>query len=105
MRAGQLRHKIKIQAKTTTRDTNGQALEAWTDLHTVFGRIEPLSGRELLNAKAINPEIDHRITVRYVNGITAKNRIAFGSRVFQILSAICPEEKKAELQLMAKEQV
>ncbi len=103
MRAGQLRHKIKIQQKTTTKDSEGIPFETWTDFAAVWAAIEPLQGREFFSAQAVNAQVTTRIRIRYQAGISPTMRVSYGTRVFDIQAVIDVEERHRELQLMCQE--
>ncbi len=105
MQAGKLRHRLAIQSETRTPNTFGeQPITSWSTDGTVWGRVEPLSGKELLQAKEIHPEVTHRITVRGGTAITAANQILYDSREFAILSVLDLEERDIELRILCKEQ-
>lgn len=104
MRAGKLRHRITLQAKTATTDAYGGPIEVWTDVATnIPASVEPLSGRELVNAQTVNAEITTRITMRYRAGVIAANRITFEGKFYNILSVIDEEMKHRQLVIMASE--
>lgn len=103
MRAGRLRHRITLQTRSATLDAAGNRPAAWTDDATVWGAVEPLSGRELIAAQAAQSEVTHKLTLRWRAGVTAAMRVAFGSRTFEILSLANRDERGAELTLMCKE--
>jgi SPP1 family predicted phage head-tail adaptor len=105
MGAGALRHRITIERVTETQDSFGGTVTTWPILATMWASVEPLSGREQLLAQQVQAEVTHRVRVRYVAGVTAKMRITFGDRHFEILSVINPEERNRELELMCKELV
>ncbi len=103
MRAGDLRHKVTIQQKTITKDTEGIPSETWTDFATVWAAIEPLQGREFFSAQAINAQVTTRIRIRYLAGISPTMRVSYGTRIFDIQAVIDVEERHLELQLMCQE--
>lgn len=107
MRAGRLRHRIKFQAKTGTPvpDGYGGSTIPWVDFATkIPAAIEPLSGRELLAAQAVQNETSHKVTLRYQPGITAAMRVVFGSRVFAITAPpLNKDERNRELTLLCSE--
>ena len=70
---------------------------------TVWGAIEPLNGRELFAAQAINSEITARIRIRYRAGVTTAMQIEHEGKTYNILSVIDPELRHMELQLMTSE--
>ena len=103
MNAQQLRRKIIIQNVTETRDTMGGIIEAWATYKTAHAAIEPLSGREYFAAAQVNAEETTRIRLRYIEGVTPKMRVLWGTRIYNINAVIDVEEKRRELQLMCKE--
>lgn len=106
MRAGSLRHKVKLQQVTVTPDpTTGAPANTWADISNpnVFAAVEPLSGREYHEARSRNSEVDTRIRIRYRSGIAAKMRVLWGSRTFDIKAVLNLEERNRELHLMCKE--
>lgn len=105
MQAGKLRHRVTFQNPPTAQNSTGQVTGSYTTLATRWGSIEPLSGRELVNAQQISAEVTHRIRVRWLSGIAPKVRAVFGSRNFDILSVLNPEERKRELELLVREKV
>ena len=66
MRAGQLRHRVTFQTRWTGQDSAGQQVLTWMPvLENVPADVQPLSGREMLEAQAANAELSHTITVRF----------------------------------------
>lgn len=105
MRAGQLRHTISIQEQTDTADGMGGFTTAWADSYKCKAAIWPLSARESLDAMKLELVVTHKIRIRYRSGITAKNRILFGSRTFNIVSIINNDERNISLDIMATEDI
>jgi SPP1 family predicted phage head-tail adaptor len=104
MRAGQLRHLVTVQSRSTTPDTYGEPAQTWSSLYADQpASIEPLSGRELLNAQAIQSDVTHRLRMRYVSGVETKHRILFGSRVFDIRAVRNVDERGIELEILCTE--
>jgi SPP1 family predicted phage head-tail adaptor len=103
MRAGDLRRQIKIQQRSTAQDTLGQPVLTWTDVCTTWADIQPLSGRELELAQAINAEVNHQVTIRYRTGITAAMRVLYQGRIFNIQAVMDVDTRHKELQLMCSE--
>jgi SPP1 family predicted phage head-tail adaptor len=65
LRAGALNRRITLQSRSTGQDTSGGQLLTWTDVATVWAQVEPLNGRELLAAQAVQSSVSHQITIRY----------------------------------------
>lgn len=98
-----LRKKVSIQRRNATKDTFGQAIQTWSDVLVCRASIEPLSGRELVAAQAINAETTHEIVIRYRAGITPAMRVLYGARAFNILSVLNQQERNRWLVLNASE--
>lgn len=102
MRAGKLRHRVKLQAFTTTVDPDtGYRDKAWTDVATLWAEVAPLSGREFLAAAATQSKVTARITIRHRAGVTNNHRILHGSTIYNI-EAVLPDANsgKEHLTLM-----
>jgi SPP1 family predicted phage head-tail adaptor len=108
VQAGRLRKRLDLETPNTAKDSfGGTPLEPWAPITTMWGSVEPLSGRELLLAQQVQAEVTHRVRVRYVatHVPTAVMRFTLGARHFQILSGINVDERNRELELMCKELV
>lgn len=87
MRAGQLRHRIDLQAKTVTKGASGGMVDTWAPVATdVPAKITPLSGNERSAVGAGGQVAVPRteIELRYRAGITAQMRVLHGSTVYDI---------------------
>lgn len=67
MRIGKLRHRLAIQRATETRDAHGGVTQTWATQTTRWGSVEPLNGRELIQAKQIQSFATHRVRLRNVD--------------------------------------
>ncbi len=105
MRIGPLRHRIALQAGTGTQGGYGNIPLTFSTYATVWASVQPLSGRELLNAQQVYAETSHRIRLRYLSTVTTKDRILFDSRAFEIVSMINWNELNWMLELLCKEVV
>lgn len=76
MNPGQLRHRIELQRKVTTRDAaTGELLESWATVDEVWSRITPLSARDFVAAQAVQSQITARIVLRWRNDLTIPLRV------------------------------
>jgi SPP1 family predicted phage head-tail adaptor len=105
MRAGELRHKVELQRADETQDEFGAASIEWQFLAYRWASIVPLTGREYMLAKQANAEITHAVTIRTFAGLTPKDRVVYGTRVFSIISVADFEERRREMVLSCTEQV
>ncbi len=105
MNPGDLRHRITIQQKSITKDSEGIPSETWPDFATAWAAIEPLQGREFFSAQAVNAQVTTRIRIRYLAGICPTMRVSYGTHIYDIQVVIDVEERHRELQLMCQEVV
>jgi SPP1 family predicted phage head-tail adaptor len=104
MRAGTLKRRVTIQAVTEgTQDGYGEPAEVVTTFATRWASVEPLSGAELYRAHEMHPEVTHSVRLRYLDGVTAKMRVLFGTRSFEIKTVLNTEETNRELVLLCTE--
>lgn len=75
MQAGKLRHVVTLRRATESQNAAGEIVQSWADLATVRAEIVPLTGRELLDAKQIDAEMNTRIVIRTYAGLTEKDRV------------------------------
>ncbi len=105
VKAGALRHRVTLQTVGETPDGGGGFTAAWTDGATVWAAIEPLRGRERLHAQQLETPVTHRVTIRHRDGVTAKMRIKFGTRILNIRAVVNPSERNRTLELLCEEGV
>jgi len=108
VRSGNFRHRLTFQTKSTAEDDLGQPLNVWTDAFKCWGEVEPMSGRELIAAAAVQSEVTHTISVRYRRELqnpkdVAAMRVLFGVRVFDINASMNQDERNRLVLLQAKE--
>ena len=85
---GELRHRIAVENPTRTADGGGGYTETWTasSPSPVWAAIEPSTPRvvEKLVGNTIQAPITHIVTIRNHEGVTARSRFTFGSRVLHV---------------------
>jgi len=114
MKAGKLRHRIKIEKPVKAQNTFGEVevnrddAADWTDFATVWGQILPISSRSeekfTQDNSQLLAEVDHTITIRYLTGVTHQMRVICGTRIFEISTVLDPDGFQREMTLMCKEQ-
>ena len=110
LRAGNLRHRISIQESTTTSNGMGAGgAVTWAaipGMDSVPCAIWPMNSKEQLDAMKLESLATNKIRIRYRAGITSKNRMVFGSRIFNILGApINFDEKSRQLDFIVSEDI
>lgn len=102
---GKLRHRVTIQSESTTADGGGGFTLAWTDVTTVWAAVEPLKGAERLRGQQLEAAVTHKITIRHRSDVTTKQRLKFGTRLFNVRAVINPDERDRWLELLCEEGV
>jgi len=104
MKIGDLRHRIIFQVPVKTPDGFKGFAVAWQDFLTVWGSVEPLSGREYFYAHQIKAEVTHRVRIRHNEKVTTEMRIKHKDRILTIESIIDLKERREVLEILAREE-
>lgn len=108
MHIGGLRHKVTFQRATVTESATGDIQRAWSDIATVWARVEPLAGKERFAAMQVQADVDSRIVCRYqsaLSDLAPNDRVTFGSIIYDIKSVINTEGRNIELQVFVKQHI
>lgn len=108
MRTGKLRHRVTIESLvegSPNRTATGRPDATWSTYLTTWASIEPLRGRELIEAHAVQSKIAVRIRMRYRAGVTAAMRVVHGQVVYPIEAVLDIEARGIELHLMCSQGV
>lgn len=106
MRIGKLRRVVTIQAPTQGQSGTGAPTQTWATLANganLFAEILEEAGREQIQAGQVNPQRPVTVRIRYLAGVTAQQRVLYGSRTFQIMSVVNVNERSRELELTCLE--
>lgn len=105
--AGRLDKRVSIQRSTETSGDGGTLAITWAETARVWAEVAPGSGREFFAAQQIYPELTHAVTIRYLKGVTAKDRVSFVGdgiqRTFAIHAVSNPMERNEQLVLFCSE--
>lgn len=107
MRAGQLRHRISIQAPQETFDDAGAIVIAWSEIAAMWASVEPATGAErwVQNMDQRVAERAARIRLRYRDDVTINERcrVVWGSHTYDVLSVADQMGRERELVLTCSE--
>lgn len=103
MRSGNLRHKIDLLRPVTESDGMGGQIETWETYATVWAGIWPLKANEQIEAFKTEMKVTHKVLMRYLSGVSGDMKIRFGTREFEIVSIINPDERDISLTLLCEE--
>ena len=105
IRAGRLRHRLTLQSKSETRDAYGSAIISWVDEVTLWGAIEPLSGKEYFSQSSVQAESKVRIVIRFYSGISTTWRVKNDGLYYDIKDVLNENSRDRMLVLMCSEGV
>lgn len=110
MRAGSLRHRLRLKSRRDTQNATGEVVSTYVLLGEVWGSIEQLSGREFFSAQQEQSAATTRIIIRYRPGIDTTTQVEdispaaqLGPEIYDVLHVA--EDKRSgrqELQLMCE---
>lgn len=85
----------------------GQLIESWSTVTTRWGSLKPLSAKETTYANQVKGLAEFEIQLRFESSLnlTSKDRIKFGTRIFNIQSVINENEQKKMFIIRATEEV
>ena len=107
MQAGRLRHRVILQRAVKTQSPlTGAALTEWESVATIRAEVVAASAREFVAALASQSEVTTRITIRYREGISSRDRILCRNRIYNIEGVLPdPESGRVYLTLPCSEGV
>lgn len=105
MRAGRLRHRVKLQQPLGGHNTFGEPMRYFEEVATVWGAVEPLRGREMEQMERAGAEETTRIVIRHYDGVQPHWRVVWNDHTYNIVSVVRVEERQREIQLMCREVV
>ncbi|EHJ49496.1 phage head-tail adaptor [Solidesulfovibrio carbinoliphilus subsp. oakridgensis] len=84
IRAGELKHRLTIEANTPVRDEYGGMVPGWAPVAKVWAKLWAKSGQERQTARANQAEVSHGVLMRSFAGLTTAHRLTMGTRSFAI---------------------
>jgi SPP1 family predicted phage head-tail adaptor len=97
MQAGKLRHRITLQKPVKTQSpATGAVINTWADVATLWADVTDVSVREFVAAQAGQSEVTARITIRYRDDVTNKNRIVYRGRIYNIHGVLADDKSGSE---------
>ena len=85
MNAGKLRHRVKLQRPVKIQSpTTGAVTNSWEHVADIWAEVVASSAREFVAAMSVQSEITTRITIRYRDDVTAKHRVLFRGKIYNI---------------------
>lgn len=86
-------------------DGMGGSEGSWIKEKTMYVNLKPVSGRERIHNEAIESDVTHKVQIRHNDfDITAKSRLTYGNRTFNLKYVLNQGEDDAYWELAAVEQ-
>lgn len=90
---GKMRERVLIQNKTITRSDSGFQTESWTNIATVWAKVDYTSGFEEEEADRIIGQQKIKFTVRFNSNISINSRFVYRSQYYQIESVSISDDR------------
>jgi len=105
MKFSKLDRYITIRRNTPTRDSLGEAIDAWSEFACCFAQRLPRSGREFFQASKVVNESRVYFLTRHVEGISPQMQVVDGSKTYEITDVLYSEKRNESVQIECKEVV
>lgn len=107
VRAGAMRHVVRIEVRSSTQDAAGEPVYAWSTFATVRAAMQRATGRELFESQQRNGRVPTIFRIRYLDGVTPAMRLVLLSTnaVYDIISVVDEEGRREEMVLTTEEHV
>lgn len=97
MRASELCHRVLIQSNEPTRDENNYETPVWSDYKTLWAKVDFLSVKDAIQAKAAGSQTIARLKLRKHDDIDSSMRVLFDGQTFQIVSPPKPDNENGRI--------
>jgi head-tail adaptor len=105
IRAGELRHRIRIEQRSPVQDAAGEPELAWTLVAERWASLERTPGSEVWASAQRNGRVPVVFRLRHLAGVVPAMRVVHDGRVFDIKSVVSPRGVADELLLVTDELV
>jgi SPP1 family predicted phage head-tail adaptor len=103
MEAGGMRERITIWAPNSAQDAYGAPVKTLTKVLDSRAAFEPMLGREMFAAKAVESHIEVKFRMRYRAGVLNNYKVEHEGLLYDILSAVNVNGRNRELILYCKQ--
>ena len=104
---GSANQRIKLQAKSVTRNAIGEEVVTWTDVvtdtadHAIWAEAWPLKGREFFAAQQTQCAADVRFRIRYRDGVAREQRILWKDEPYDIIMLVDVGAARHTIEILA----
>lgn len=101
---GMLNHELTLEEPVETPDGAGGFTTLWSEVATVWARLEPVNPEREFWAGRTSPEQTHRVTFRYRDNVRTGMRFRKLARLFPIVSVQDADETRRYLIARTREE-
>ena len=101
MRSAQLDREVRLERRHPETDSEGQVVDRWSTVATVWARMEQLGGSRGLGKEQWVADGDVRFTIRWRDDVTTQDRIVYGGREYEIVTT-AEVGRRQELAIVAR---
>ena len=102
---GTLRFRVILESPARIAEDGGAASYSWSSLGSMFARIKPIAGREIVAADGTSARVTHEVTLRHRDPIDATMRFIDGTRVLEIRAVLDMEGRRRWLRCLCEERL
>ena len=100
MRAGRMDRQVTLQARTVSRNAQGEDVASYTDLATVWAEKFDLRGREYFAAQQSRAEVTTRWRIRYLDSLRAVDRLVHDGTAYDVVAPPAEIGRRQGLELV-----
>ena len=102
---GSLRYRVTLEAPQRTPEDGGAANTNWSAVASMFARIKPVGGREIVSADGVSGRISHEVMVRWGVDVLPEMRFVEGVRVLLIHAVLDTDGRRRWLKCLCEERL
>lgn len=107
MKIGAMRHRVRVERSSDGLDDYGQPTRLWGLVAKAWADVQPISGRELLQAGKLDGQITHRVWMRHCDAHIPKptDRLVADFGTLNVVSVINHGQRGHALELLCLQEV
>lgn len=102
---GLLDQRITLESLTRVSDGQGGNSETWAPVATVWARVMPKSGREVVSSDGVAAEGSYTFKIRQRSDISEVTRLTWGGEIYNIRNVLRRGDRVQFLELQAERNV
>lgn len=101
MQAGRMRYRLTFERPVRIKNESGEVIvDSWVEVFTVWGSLEPITGREYLSASEFRSGVTTRARIRWRDDLDTTLRMVHQGTVYNIDAILPTQGLHKEAQIM-----